>query len=203
MRMLLLFLLGFLLAPLGDVCHILSDTIIYPPGVYNYYIFGILPYWVPFLFGTATVLIGASHLFSDKLFDFKLFLKYGSTNPPWWHIGLGMFAFLFLYCISGIAPYWVMMLVLVYLLATLARGPYDLVLMSATALVGASAEIHLISQNLFSYHPDHRHIFGIPMWLPLLYALASLVVGNLARKLSQVDIMALCGVTAKNAEQVG
>ena len=59
----------------------------------------------------------------------------------------------------------------------------DLILMIATAVVATFVEIVLVAYDVFSYHPDFQHLLGVPIWIPLLYALASIFVGNLARKL--------------------
>src|SRR5271167_524751 len=57
-KFLILFILGALLAPIGDIVHVLGSTSEYP-ATYRHLI-GI-PWWIPLQFGVATIFIGLMH----------------------------------------------------------------------------------------------------------------------------------------------
>ncbi len=50
-----------------------------------------------------------------------------------------------------------------------------------TAITGTLIEMILVAAGAFTYlHPD---VFGVPYWLPYIYAIASLAVGDLEGRL--------------------
>src|SRR6185312_4065662 len=94
----LIFLLVSILCTFGDELHVLSkidgyhDPILPLPGTGQ-------PIWVPFLFGTAALIIAASHIWVDRV----------STNKNAYYsnmkdIILGVLAFLTLYALSAFLP---------------------------------------------------------------------------------------------------
>ena len=60
-----LFLIGAIFGPVGDSFHVVSGTTDYPPDLFQLY-FWRLPYWVPLIFGAATLAIGLSHSQIDR-----------------------------------------------------------------------------------------------------------------------------------------
>lgn len=181
-----LFLLGALLAPLGDFSHLLSDTTMYPAAGEIYYIFGVMPFWVPLMFGLATLAIGLSHLSFDRLFGSPR--RAYSQRPVlvWW----GVFLFVALYCLSGFLPGQRtgladgMLAIGAFLLwYGLDRTWQGVLLGFLTAVVGTAVEMTLVHFEVFYYLPPKDILLGVARWLPWLYFAASVSVGNLARAL--------------------
>jgi hypothetical protein len=186
--LLVLFMVGAVFGSLGDLTHVLTGTTTYPPLVYGIYFFGLLPYWVPLLFGTAGIAIGASHPWADRWLG-------GGTRPgtrTWGLVAAGSSAFLGLDALSGWLPRDSLGIASVVLAAGalglwiwLDRTWQGLVLAAATALVGTAFEVMLIRRGIFAYRPQLSGLAGAAPWLPWLYVAASVAVGNLGRKLQQ------------------
>ncbi len=188
---LILFFLGFFLGPIGDYCHVLSGTDAYPPHIFRFYFFKI-PFWVPFLFGLATLGIGLSHLSFDA--------KFGPPEPRRGakrgaFAMLGLLCFLGLYAASGYLRWQIgggndifMTGVAIFLWVVLDRTWQGIVLGLLTALVGTAVEITLVHVGAFYYLPRAANFFGVPSWLPSLYFAASVTVGNFARYLGTKEI---------------
>lgn len=133
-------------------------------------------WWVPFLFGSATLLIGWSHarihpLKERRAFRFNVGLIFLLT-------ACGC-AFL-LNILSGIQA---VLLAILYSLNwritdKTIRGAG---LASLTALAGCAVEVLL--GKLGHYHYTRPDIFGIPYWLPFLYLHFSAAAGWLGRLL--------------------
>ncbi len=183
-RALVLFTLGALAGPLGDLCHVLSKTDGYPVSHGSYRIFGLLPIWVPVLFGCAGVGIGISHL------------KWGNRTKPagFREASIGIIAFLLLYAASGFLPAHLGSTKDLFMAAAAGAmwGKLDGSLKGAAlglgiAANGAGIEILLVHFGVFYYLPDSSQFHGIPTWLPWLYFAASAAVGNAARTLGKTQ----------------
>lgn len=171
------FILGAILGPIGDGFHTHSQTLYYPEVLFLK-----MAWWVPFLFGSATVFIAHSHLTFDRL------LKRPQKKLSWTTVVIGLASFMFLYFCSGFLkietiPMVVFLAIgssMVYL--TMDRTWQGAIYCVLTALIGSLVEVAISGFDLFYYYePD---ILGIPYWLPFLYIAASVAVGNFARKLS-------------------
>jgi len=175
-KFIILFSIGFLLGPLCDLFHVLSHTSGYPyPKILG------LAWWVPFLFGSAGCVVGYSHVQFDRIFHRP---KREFSNQK---IIFGLLSFMMIYAVSGFyTDEGMLKFLILALMALVSWIIFDktflgLVLAVATAFLGCLVEIFLISIGHFYYvHPD---IWGIPYWLPFLYIVASVSVGNLGRKL--------------------
>lgn len=140
-------------------------------------------WWVPLIFGAATVLIGVSH--------WKLHPMPGNhphRREAWTMAFLGSFLFFVLsYLVTaGIPPpgYFSAFIVLVFYL--ISWGVFDRTLTSVvlaliTAVIGCSVESGL--GRLGQYHYASPDFFRIPAWLPALYLNVSAAVGFLGRLL--------------------
>ncbi|MFO1462608.1 MAG: hypothetical protein U1F66_02450 [bacterium] len=182
----LLFLVGAIFGPVGDSFHVVSGTTDYPQNIFQLY-FWRLPWWVPLIFGTATVAIGLSHPQMDR------WLGAPRDRPGSRGIAaviFGVAAFLGIYAMTAFVP-----------LAS--GGPLDLLiagsailvwglldrtwqgalLAAMTAVVGTLVEITLVHIGAFWYNPPKNLLFGVGSWLPWLYVSASVAVGNLGRYL--------------------
>lgn len=171
---LLLFLLGAAFGSCLDAFHVYSKVERYPAPV----LFG-LAWWVPLLFGAAAVVIGYSHRMVDPLLHQhrSCHLTNSIAALSW---------LLLMYLISAI-PFDTFtktgLLAIIYLhywfLA--GRGWQNIALSIVTAITGTLIEMILVNAGVFSYiHPD---LLGVPLWLPCIYACASLAVGDLGRSL--------------------
>jgi hypothetical protein len=170
-----LFLLGALLGTGLDAIDVYSHVERYAQPV----LFG-LAWWVPLLFGAAAVAIGYSHPLVDPLI--------GNIRPARrLSVSLGELTWLLLAQLLGastlnsIAKTGLILLIYLNFWLLTGRGWQNLLLSLVTAITGTLVEMTLVAAGAFSYlHPD---IFGIPYWLPCIYACASLAVGDLGRSL--------------------
>ncbi len=173
--MLWLFLLGACAGTALDSLHVYAHVERYPMPV----LLG-EAWWVPLLFGLATVAIGCSHPAVDPLL--------GHIRPPQRMLtSIGELAWLVLaYLISAsdlasIARLGLLVIIYFNFWLLSGRKWQNLLLSLVTAITGTLIEMVLVAAGIFSYlHPD---MMGVPAWLPLLYACASLAVGDLGRTL--------------------
>ncbi len=185
MKLLLtLFLAGFFLGPIGDYAHVATGTTGYPEG-YAFYILG-LPWWVPLLFGSAALSIGATHPSIDRHLGAS---PERAGSRGWKGVFAGMVGFIGLYVISGMlpSPGGVSDVLLaagaIAMWAALDRTWQGALLAASTALSGTAFEMFLVSNGVFFYQPGADNFFGVASWLPWLYVAASIAVANFARKL--------------------
>ena len=170
-----LFLLGAIFGTGLDAIDVYSHVERYSMPV----LFG-LAWWVPLLFGAAAVAIGYSHPLIDPLI--------GNVRPGRrLSISLSELTWLLLAQLVGASTLnsiaKVGLLILIYLNFWLLAGRnwQNLLLALVTAITGTLIEMTLAATGVFSYlHPD---IFGVPYWLPCIYACASLAIGDLGRSL--------------------
>jgi hypothetical protein len=169
-RVLVLFLAGAVVGPLGDFCHVLSDTDGYPVYSWIVPVLG-LPLWVPPLFGLAAVGIGLSHPWADRFLGPKQ-PRPGLTNT--FLITSALIALLVVWAASGFLP--------------LETGGAKDLFMIAAALgmwfaydrTWQGALLGLLT-GVFYYRPQASNLWGVPSWLPVLYFCASIAVGNFGR----------------------
>jgi hypothetical protein len=167
--------LGATLGTLLDALHAYIGVERYPmPAILG------VAWWVPLLFGAAAVVIGYSHPMADALLQHrrpKRRLVISLSELTW---------LLLAYLIAAStleAGAKLGILVVIYLNFWLLAGRtwQNLLLGIVTAVTGTLIEMILVTAGVFSYiHPD---IFGIPYWLPCMYACASLAVGDVGRSL--------------------
>jgi hypothetical protein len=62
------------------------------------------------------------------------------------------------------------------------RRPIGAMHALGAAIAGTGVEIALVQAGTFGYHEGP--LFGVPLWLPLLYVCASYAVATVARKLT-------------------
>ncbi|MBI2609457.1 MAG: hypothetical protein HYW47_07695 [Deltaproteobacteria bacterium] len=173
---LILFLCGAVLGPVGDLCHVISNTTGYPKEVYAFYFFDLIPFWVPLLFGSACLFIGISH----ALFDLQS--RPGTQQyVPYF----GVLFFVGVYSLSGYISYPDIFIsfLAVFTWVILDRTWKGILLAIVTAAVGTFIEMCLVNLGAFYYQSHAAHFYGVPRWLPWLYVIASVTVGNLGRSL--------------------
>jgi hypothetical protein len=168
-RAALFFGLGFFLGPVGDYCHVLSGTLVYPQDAYLFY-FRQMPFWTPLLFGSATLALGMSRPF------------FGRSKVQTY---LGLPVFLATYALSGFLPKPAGGIadVILAAIAFVSWVAFDRSLVGIlfgvlSALAGTAVESFLVHQSVFSYLPLSNNLFGVPSWLPWLYFTASMGVGS-------------------------
>lgn len=175
-KILFLFCIGAILGPVSDSFHVMSLTSGYPFPKY----FG-LAWWVPILFGGATVVLAISHVGADKLF------KRPKKAISWKEVIGGLLCFMFIYYASGflVLPDLYRIIVLGFFAFAVwylfDKSFLGLILAIIVAFFGCLVEILIIGTGHFYY--NIKDIYGIPYWLPFLYMTASVAVGNLGRKL--------------------
>ena len=164
-----LFLLGATLGTMLDALHVYTGVERYPMPVF----FGVA-WWVPMLFGAATVAIRYSHPLADQLLQHRRPTRSLS-------ISLGELTWLLLsYLIAAsmlesVAKVGILSIIYFNFWLLAGRSWQNLLLALVTAITGALIEMILVAAGVFSYiHPD---IFGVPHWLPCVYACALLAVG--------------------------
>lgn len=175
----IIFLLGFFLAPIGDMVHVATGTTSYPT-TYAWYLLGI-PWWVFPFFGFSGVWLAFGNHFTETKF-FKRKIKLGETSAIYAYFGVVLF--LVCYILSGLlqgSP----------LLANLVLGSLGIIFWYSldrtfsglligliTALIGTSVEIFLVHNQVFSYLPPNTSLFGVATWLPWLYFTLAIGLGN-------------------------
>jgi hypothetical protein len=170
-----LFLLGASVGTSLDAFHVYSKV-----EAYSMPVFLGVAWWVPLLFGTAALVIGYSHTIVDPLLHHR-------RSPHHLILSIGELMWLVLAYLAAASKLDSMakvgLLGVVYLTFWLLAGRswQNLLLSLVTAITGTLIEMSLVAAGAFFYlHPD---IFGIPYWLPCIYACASLAVGDLGRSL--------------------
>lgn len=184
----ILLLCGAVLGPLADYLHLATATTRYPLRSFpaGVSLFG-MPLWVPLLFGVATLVIGLSHPFADRLLGGK---KSRPGARSWLGATSGLAIFLGLYAASAFLPLetggWRDVALGLGALSIWAiwEGTWQgLLLGTLTALGGTGVEILLVHFGVFDYTPQNANFFGVASWLPALYLAASVAIGNLGRRL--------------------
>lgn len=173
----ILFVVGGIGGSLSDGFHNIAGILYYPhPWLLN------TAWWVPLLFGSATLTIAYGHLWYDRV------ARCPKHNLSWSEVVTGLMTFFMTYAASAFLPYpdltkTLILGVLVFLMTwRWNRSWYAIPPMILTALLGCTIESTLSYAGGFHYTlPD---FLRIPMWLPLLYAAASIAVGNWARKMA-------------------
>ena len=170
------FVLGALIGPIGDWCHMTSGTLSYNATAPQLRIFFGLPFWVPPLFGLAALSIATCHL----LFNNK------AIRPSHLKVSQGTLAFLLLYAASGFLPLEtggardvVLALGALGIWAWLERTWQGMAVGVAVGVIGSLFEIFLVHHGVFSYGSGMDNMFGVPSWLPWVYFGASIAIENL------------------------
>ena len=170
-----LFLAGAICGTALDVFHVYSSI-----ERYHRPAFLGIAWWVPLLFGFATVFIGYSHPFIDPLI-------HNIRRPRRLITSIAELSWLLLAYVIAASTFTsiskAILLGLIYFNFWLltGRGWRNLLLSVVTAITGTLIEMTLVAAGAFSYlQPD---ILGIPYWLPFMYACASLAIGDLGRSL--------------------
>jgi hypothetical protein len=184
---------GAVLGTLLDGVHVATATTRYThPTVAG------LAWWVPLMFGGATVAIGASHRLVDRWLRRDL-------RPDGGRVAAGMVLVLGLWATSGLVKpagtaLWILAPASVAMWLLLDRTLVGLGLAIATAISGVVVEATLVSLGVFTYvAPDAGRVAS---WLPWLYVAASVAVGNYARWLgaAAIDAPALALTRARSSD---
>ena len=169
-------LAGATAGTLLDVIHVRTGTTAYAAPA-----FAGLAWWVPALFAAAGVAIGLSHAGLERALD----VRRAAPTPPALLAGLAILGLAWVasgalpcaYATTGL----VLAAVAVGVWWTLDRTALGVVLAVATAAVGTGVEAALAHAGVFHYlRPD---MGPVASWLPWLYVVASVTVGNLGRAL--------------------
>jgi MFS family permease len=173
---LLLFALGATLGTALDAVHVHTATTRYTdPLVFE------MAWFVPLLFGGAGVAVGLSRPLFDRL------LRRDGPAPGTPALLGGLALFIAAYVLSGTLPAGnVAKCAALGALAAASLLLFDrtglgLLLACTTAVTGSAIEAAQIEAGIFSYLAPDR--WGVPCWLPCLYACAQVAIGNLGRAL--------------------
>jgi hypothetical protein len=135
--------------------------------------------WVPLLFGSAAVGIGLVPVVADLA-------AYGRVaRKGLGQVVTGLLLFVLAYALSGVlatafaACTWTLaaLFALVWSLGDGSR--LGLALAVVAAIAGVTVEMTLVHIGAFFYVSPH--IAGVPVWLPWLYAIGAVVLGNVGR----------------------
>lgn len=170
-----LFLLGAVLGSFYDGFHTHSGATAYARPLW----LG-MAWWTPLLFGAAAVGIADTHVRLDRLLGRR------PRALPGWALAAGLLYFGVFYYLSGYLPAGnpVKLAILVagfgVLWALSDRTWQGVALALFTAAIGCAFEALLTGAGAFTHL--RADFFGIPCWLPGLYMLASVAIGNLGRR---------------------
>ncbi len=169
-----LFILGIVCGTLLDAFQVANQVERYPVPAF----LGVA-WWVPLLFGTASLAIGLSHPLVDPLLRHHRSPSLLNSIPE-----LGWLILAYLISVGALDPFTKTgLLLLIYLNFWMLSGRawQNLVLSIVTAITGTLVEMILVALGAFEYlHPNW---LGVTAWLPLIYACASLAVGDIGRSL--------------------
>ena len=182
--LLLSFVVGAIAGTTGDFVHVITRTDGYPangPFPFLPFLPVKMPVWVPFLFGSAVMLMGAGHKMVQTLYHPRLaknfmvsawapvvfVLLYAMTG--FLHTGTGSWEDVWLAIVTFII-WWLMD-------RTFIGAGFALV----NAVYGTCFEIFLVHVGGFFYYPEHSNLFGVPSWLPWLYMAASVCISLFVR----------------------
>jgi hypothetical protein len=177
-----IFLLGFFLAPIGDMVHVATGTTSYPT-TYAWYLLGI-PWWVFPFFGISGVTLAFSNDFTETRF-FKKKKRLGETSAVYAYFGVTLF--LICYILSGLLngnpllANLVLGLLGIIFWYSLDRTFSGFLIGIYTGLIGTSVEIFLVHNQVFSYLAPNTTLFGVATWLPWLYFTLAIGLGNFLR----------------------
>jgi hypothetical protein len=179
--LLYLFLFGATVGSLLDGFHTHSGTTLYTPEL-----IWKAAWWTPFLFGMAGLSIGVSYQLVGKWFGRGRAIV--SPEPTWSQLGIVLAFFSILYFASGYLPASNAIKLAVLVIGSLIlfvvfarRSPLALGVAIITAFVGPMVEVILIALGAFKHlQPD---IWGVPIWLPALYAAGSFTMGLIGLKI--------------------
>jgi len=138
--------------------------------------------WVPPLFAAAALGIGLGRPFLERR------LGLSPPAPSLAVTGGGMAVFVLCYAMSAFWPGSTVLKFAALALLAAASGHFfdrsalGLGCMLGVALAGCGTEMALVHRGAF-FHRD-TEFFGVPAWLPMLYACASVALGNLGRRLT-------------------
>ncbi|MCP5468073.1 MAG: hypothetical protein H7A32_02250 [Deltaproteobacteria bacterium] len=190
-RFYILFLLGFLLAPIGDYYHVVSGTLAYPPNPFPI-MFLKSPLWFPLLIGLSMGVLACLYPILDKSLrvqirinkfprallgvSLAIALYIASSYLPWKNAGYNDFVL----ALSAIILWWVF-----------DRSKTGLILGGLMAFLGTATEWILVKWSVFYYLPTADHLDGVASWLPWLYFGATTTVGGLSRSLGALEYSVL------------
>lgn len=183
LRFSIIFLLGFLFGPIGDIIHVVTKTTGYPDYYSSYILF--IPWWVYPFFGFSGLVISSSfYLLDKKLFQTK------NTRPSMSKPFLAMngpIIFLISYIASGVMTQlqipsliinFLFFLITLSLWMLLDRTKRTLLMAFVFSAIGILVETTLIKNGVFWYNPPDKALFGVPTWLPWIYMILVISLGN-------------------------
>jgi hypothetical protein len=138
--------------------------------------------WTPPLFGAAAVAIAGVHASCDRL-DLR-----ASAVPSWRSTIVGIVVFAIAYFASGYLPAGngvkTIVLVAIFAGCVLAfdRSRQGLALACITAAGGVIVEHALTVAGAFRHL--YQDLWLVPVWLPALYLVASVTIGNIGRRIA-------------------
>jgi hypothetical protein len=163
--------LGATLGTALDAIHSHFGAVSYPAPV-----FAQEAWWVPLLFAGAYGTAIGRPLMAPR-----------EPPLPGWKVVLGLGLFIGAYWLTVVPWSWPVRCVLLGAIfvggwAVCDRRPIGWLVAALAAFFGPVVEITLLRAGVFVHH--EVHFLGIPYWLPLLYACASVGLGALARWLT-------------------
>ncbi len=182
--LLLSFIVGAIAGTTGDFVHVITHTDRYPangPFPFLPFLPVKMPVWVPFLFGTAVMLMASTHKILARFYHPRLEnTAIVSSSAP--------FLFIIVYAMTGFLhsgtgggeDIW-LAIVTFSIWWFMDRTAVGAGLAILNAICGTTFEIFLVGIGGFSYYPEHANLFGVPSWLPLLYMVASICISLFVR----------------------
>ncbi len=182
--LLLSFIVGAIAGTTGDFVHVITYTDGYPadgPFPFLPLLPARMPVWVPFLFGTAVMLMGATHKLVSGFYHPRLEKNFIiSAAAPlvfvalyactgFFHTGTGSWEDVWLALVT-LLLWWLM-----------DRTAIGAALALLNALCGTAFEMFLVHVHGFYYYPGHSNFIGVPSWLPWLYMAASICISLFVR----------------------
>ena len=182
--LLLSFIVGAFAGTTGDFVHVITRTDGYPlngPFPFLPLLPVSMPIWVPFRFGTAVMLMGATHKMVQNQYHPRLEKNFLVS-------ALAPFLFVLVYAMTGFLhtgtggweDVWLATVTFLiwWFMDRTAIGAGWAIL---NAICGTCFEMFLVHVGGFFYYPEHANFFGVPSWLPWLYMAASVCISLFVR----------------------
>ena len=182
--LLISFVVGAIAGTAGDYVHVITQTDGYPAkGPFPFLPFSSvhMPVWVPFLFGTAVMLMAVIHRFMSKIFHPRLERHFIiASSAPLIFVAIYAATGIFHSGTGGWEDVW-LATVTILLWFVMDGTRTGAILALVNAFFGTCFEIFLVGIGAFYYYPTHSNLMGVPSWLPWLYMAASVCISLFVR----------------------
>lgn len=179
-KLAILYLIGAVAASVGDAFHVHTKATSYPPERFIWYIEGV-PFWIPFLFGSAWACFAIVYQMGKTILGKKLFREGASIG----HVAIAGLLYMGCHCLSGYIFRWGLPathillglpVVLAWILLDKSLG--GALVCVCASVAGVAAEVLLVHKGIFTFSGQANQLFGVATWIPWIYMAGGLAAGR-------------------------